>query len=70
MVGTEKFYRAFYKIDLRVGGKYLYDMREPDGKDYWNTGTFKEIKAPERLVLTDSFAPTRKVMLFPLPITE
>ena len=31
-------------------------MRAPDGKDYWNTGVFKEIDPPRRLVLTDSFA--------------
>ncbi len=31
-------------------------MRAPDGKDYWSTGVYREIVAPERLVTTDSFA--------------
>ena len=31
-------------------------MRSPDGKDYWSKGIFREIVAPERLVMTDSFA--------------
>ncbi len=43
-------------IDLRVGGSYLLDMRAPDGKDYWSTGTFREIVVPERIVSNDSFA--------------
>ena len=43
-------------IDLRVGGKYLYCMRSPEGKDFWSTGVYREIKKPERIVCTDSFA--------------
>jgi uncharacterized protein YndB with AHSA1/START domain len=44
------------RIDLRVGGEYQSCMRSPDGKDYWSKGIFREIVAPERLVMTDSFA--------------
>ncbi len=54
--GPKVFTAPVIKIDLRVGGEYLYCIRGPDGKDYWSKGTFKEIVAPERLVLTDSFA--------------
>lgn len=43
-------------IDLRVGGKYLLCMHSPDGKDIWNTGTYREVIDGERLVATDSFA--------------
>jgi uncharacterized protein YndB with AHSA1/START domain len=43
-------------IDFRVGGKYLFCMRSPEGKDFWSTGVYQEIKRPERLVCTDSFA--------------
>ena len=38
-----------------MGGKYLYCMRGPDGKDYWSTGVYREIVPMERIVLTDSF---------------
>ncbi|MCE8429666.1 MAG: SRPBCC domain-containing protein [Candidatus Methanoperedens sp.] len=31
-------------------------MREPDGKDYWNTGVYREIVPLERIVCRDSFA--------------
>ncbi len=43
-------------IDFRVGGKYLFCMRSPDGRDMWSTGVYNEIVPLERLVYTDSFA--------------
>ena len=54
--GPKGFTAPVIKIDLRVGGKYLYCMRSPDGKDYWSTGVYREIVPMERLVMTDSFA--------------
>ena len=54
--GPKGFTAPFAKIDLRVGGTLLYCMRSPDGKDYWNTGVYREIIKPERIVCTDSFA--------------
>jgi uncharacterized protein YndB with AHSA1/START domain len=43
-------------MDVCIGGKYLYCMRGPDGKDYWGTGTYTVISEPSRLAYTDSFA--------------
>ena len=54
--GPRSFTAPFAKIDLRVGGKYLYCMRSPDGKDYWSTGVYREIVPLQRIVATDSFA--------------
>ncbi len=54
--GPEAFTAPYVKIDLHVGGKSLFCMRAPDGKDYWSKGTYKEIIPPERIVTTDSFA--------------
>lgn len=54
--GPKNFTAPYCKIDLRVGGKYLYCMRSPEGQDYWSTGVYREIAAPEKLVCTDSFA--------------
>ncbi len=54
--GPRNFTSPVVKIDLRVGGKYLNCMRSPEGKDYWSTGTYKEIVPAERLVVTDSFS--------------
>jgi len=44
------------KMDLRPGGTYHYGMRTPDGQEMWGKWTFREIKAPERLVLVNSFS--------------
>jgi len=44
------------EIDLRVGGKYLWAMRSPEGQDLWSTGVYREIVPLERMVCTNSFA--------------
>jgi uncharacterized protein YndB with AHSA1/START domain len=54
--GPKDFTSPVCKIDLRVGGKYLYCMRSPEGQEFWSTGVYREIVPPERLVVTDSFA--------------
>jgi len=54
--GPKNFTSPSCKIDLRVGGTYLFCMRSPEGKDFWSTGVFREIRRPERIVCTDSFA--------------
>lgn len=38
------------EMDFRVGGAWKLAMRMPDGSDHWMTGTYLEIRAPERLV--------------------
>jgi uncharacterized protein YndB with AHSA1/START domain len=52
--GPKGFTAPVCKIDLRVGGKFLYCMRSPDGKDYWNTDVYRDIVERERIVSTDS----------------
>ncbi len=54
--GPTDFTSPFCEIDLRVGGAYLNCMRSPGGRDFWTTGTYREIVEPERIVYTDSFA--------------
>jgi len=54
--GPKDFTAPYAKFDLRVGGKYLSCMRSPDGKEYWDTGIYKEIIEQNRIVYTDSFA--------------
>jgi len=43
-------------VDLRVGGRFHYCMRSPEGTDYWGVGLYREIVPPERIVYVDSFA--------------
>jgi uncharacterized protein YndB with AHSA1/START domain len=54
--GPRDFTCPFCEMDFRVGGRYLYCMRSPDGKDYWGTGVFQDIVPLERIAFTDSFA--------------
>lgn len=54
--GPKDFTCPFCRIDLRLGGTYLYCMRSSDGKNYWGTGTYLEIIEPEHIVYTDNFA--------------
>jgi uncharacterized protein YndB with AHSA1/START domain len=54
--GPQGFTSPVAKIDLRVGGEYLNCMRSPDGKEFWSLGVYREISAPNLLVMVDSFA--------------
>lgn len=54
--GPKDFTAPACTIDLRVGGKYHFCLRSPDGQAYWNTGVYTQIVPPERIVCTDSFA--------------
>lgn len=42
-------------VDLRVGGKYRYVWRGPDGVEMGMGGVHREVAAPERLVSTQLF---------------
>ncbi|MGE0213879.1 MAG: SRPBCC domain-containing protein [Parvibaculaceae bacterium] len=50
--GPKDFVVLEVKLDFRLGGGWRVGMRSPDGKDYWASGIYREIKAPERLVFT------------------
>lgn len=42
--------------EFRVGGKYLFSIRSPDGKEYWSTGVYLQIIPNEKILCTDQFA--------------
>jgi uncharacterized protein YndB with AHSA1/START domain len=43
------------EVDLRVGGKYRWVQRAPDGSEYSFRGVYMEIVRPEKLVSTFVF---------------
>lgn len=43
-------------LDLRPGGVFHYALRTPDGMEMWGKWVFREIVAPEKLVLVSSFS--------------
>ena len=42
-------------LDVRPGGSSLVVMRDPEGKDYPNSGIYLEVIENEKLVFTDAF---------------
>ena len=48
--GPKGFTTTIHELDARVGGRWRFDMRAPDGTIYDNRIVYLEIKAPERLV--------------------
>ena len=54
--GPKGFTTPVCKMDFRVGGKFLYCMRSPDGQDLWTGGEYHEIVPLEKIVLSMYFA--------------
>lgn len=52
MVRAAQLFHPVCEVDLRPGGAYRIVMRSPDGVDYPIKRIYREIKAPERLVMT------------------
>jgi len=46
-------------MDLRPGGTYHYGLRMPDGAEMWGRQVFREVTAPEKLVLVQSFSDSK-----------
>src|SRR5437667_4225050 len=54
--GPKGFTVIASKMDLRPGGTYHYGMKAPDGSAMWGKFLFRDIVAPERMVLINSFS--------------
>ena len=54
--GPKGFTAIVCKMDFRVGGKFLYCTRMPDGQDFWNGGEYHEIVPLEKIVSTMYFS--------------
>jgi uncharacterized protein YndB with AHSA1/START domain len=55
--GCETMTMVVCDIDLRVGGKWRYVLRMPDGSEHGFHGEYREIEVPARLVSTESYEP-------------
>jgi uncharacterized protein YndB with AHSA1/START domain len=63
--GPHGFTAPFCKIDFRVGGKFLYCMRTPDGQEGWVGGEYHEIVLHEKIVSSMYFADSKGNRLEP-----
>ena len=44
------------RMNVQVGGEFLYCLRPPDGKDVCGTGIYREVVEMEKIVMTDAFS--------------
>ena len=54
--GPKGFTMPAAKMDFRPGGSFHYCLQSPDGKEMWGKFNYREISAPERIVLVNSFS--------------
>jgi uncharacterized protein YndB with AHSA1/START domain len=57
--GPRGFTSRVHQLELRPGGTFLYSQRTPDGREMWGKWVYREIIAPERLVVVSSFTDER-----------
>ena len=50
--GPKDFTTPFYEMDFRVGGRFLFCMRAPDGQEFWTGGEYHKIVPHEKIVLS------------------
>lgn len=55
--GPRGFTTTTYEMDVRPGGKWVFDMHGPDGTDYPNEVVYLEVVRPERIVYTHGPVP-------------
>ena len=54
--GPKGFTMSAATLELRPGGMFHYCLRAPDGQEMWGKFVYREIVAPERIVLVNSFS--------------
>lgn len=55
LLGPPGWSMVVCEVEFRVGGRYRYLWRHEDGRDMGMGGEFREIVAPERVVVTEKF---------------
>ena len=55
--GCDAMKMVICEIDLRVGGRWRYVLKMPDGTEHGFNGEYREIVPPERLVSTENYEP-------------
>jgi len=63
--GPDGFTTPHCTIDLRPSGFLHYDMRSPEGHDFWGLGTYREVVDSERLVYVDTFSDEHRHPVLP-----
>jgi len=53
--GMKIFTVPVCEVDLRVGGRWRFVLRAPDGVEHGYSGVYREVSAPERAVYTENY---------------
>lgn len=61
--GPAGFTNSFEVFELETGGRWVYTMHGPDGKDYPNESFFREVAAGERIVIEHIVLPRYTLVL-------
>lgn len=54
--GPKGFSLSTCRMDVRVGGRFLYGMRVPDGQEFWTGGEYQEVVPSAKLVFLMYFS--------------
>jgi uncharacterized protein YndB with AHSA1/START domain len=54
--GPKGFTTRVHKLELRAGGVFFYSQKMPDGREMFGKWVYREIVAPQRMVIVSSFA--------------
>jgi uncharacterized protein YndB with AHSA1/START domain len=57
LLGPEGWTMPVCEIDLKPGGTWHYVWRRADGEEMEMSGSYREVKPPERLVCTEKWGP-------------
>jgi uncharacterized protein YndB with AHSA1/START domain len=60
----------YLELDVRPGGRYMIEIKQPDGVVYRGGGTFREVKPPEKLVFTWAWTRTPESAKEPMPAND
>lgn len=63
--GPKGFTVPMCEIDLREGGRHLWNMRSPDGNDMYFTGIYQEVSPMDRLVFSDTMSDAKGNVMSP-----
>lgn len=57
--GPKDFTACFCEVDFRVGGKFLFCMKAPDGQEFWTSGEYQGIDLHEKIVSSMYFSDSK-----------
>ncbi len=61
--GPAGFTNTFHTFEFEADGRWIYTMHGPDGKDYPNESSFREVSPSERIVIDHVSLPKYELII-------